>query len=275
MTIGLGLKSLAVALIAGLILGVILAHLLSTGNEGGVQLGVLKQVDWVHGENDEPVASVVLLCSVWNLTNSPLRLELEARLDGWMGKESLGVLRPHQLRSVQFSLLLPPGSYSGLMRVSGERENFTTFTLDLQLPRIPEGREKMVFVTPECPEVKRLVAELEGGENLPEIYREWISTHLSYVPDNEAYRQPDYWQLPRETLKLGRGDCEDFALLLCSMLRASGYPAERVFMAICRKGDAKHVLVLLDNKLIEPYLPFGEAVGYEIEEVFNDIYPPA
>jgi transglutaminase-like putative cysteine protease len=65
-----------------------------------------------------------------------------------------------------------------------------------------------------------------------EVIKNWVVDHISYRYDREAYGVPDYWQFPSETIRLGHGDCEDFALLLCSLLRAAGWPAEDVFVIL-------------------------------------------
>ncbi len=46
---------------------------------------------------------------------------------------------------------------------------------------------------------------------------EWVAHNIAYARD-----PGDYWQSPSETLSLRTGDCEDFALLICSMVGALG-----------------------------------------------------
>lgn len=48
---------------------------------------------------------------------------------------------------------------------------------------------------------------------------------IRYQRDQET----DYWQSPRETAQLGRGDCEDKALYLQALLREQGIETELVF----------------------------------------------
>jgi hypothetical protein len=57
----------------------------------------------------------------------------------------------------------------------------------------------------------------------------------AYVGDKIAYRyggKYDPWQFPDETLKLGEGDCEDRALLIASLLLASGISSFNVRVAL-------------------------------------------
>jgi predicted transglutaminase-like cysteine proteinase/uncharacterized protein YkwD len=61
---------------------------------------------------------------------------------------------------------------------------------------------------------------------------DWVGSHVRDVSDQSVHGVPDYWQLPAETLTLGTGDCEDYAILLCSLLRAYGVPADQVYVAV-------------------------------------------
>lgn len=62
---------------------------------------------------------------------------------------------------------------------------------------------------------------LEGAELAEELMN--ICHSLKYVSDSEAHGRTEWWQLPCETLLLGTGDCEDFALLYISMCKAAGF----------------------------------------------------
>jgi len=111
------------------------------------------------------------------------------------------------------------------------------------LPRSPWDPEIMKFyVTPDDPVVKAAVADIlsrgkVGVFNDFEALRDWVGWHISYRSDQEVHGERDYWQLPAETLKLGTGDCEDFAILLCSLLRAYGVPSDRAYVAVGRTPD--------------------------------------
>lgn len=50
----------------------------------------------------------------------------------------------------------------------------------------------------------------------------FVQTGIKYMRDSELYGCRDWWATPMETLYLGRGDCEDKAVLLMSILEAMG-----------------------------------------------------
>jgi hypothetical protein len=51
---------------------------------------------------------------------------------------------------------------------------------------------------------------------------QYVTEEIKYRSDEVGQRKPDFWQFPAETFALGRGDCEDCAFLLASLLLASG-----------------------------------------------------
>ncbi len=51
---------------------------------------------------------------------------------------------------------------------------------------------------------------------------QYVAENVKYCPDEIAQGKQEFWQFPAETLALGKGDCEDCAFLLASLLLASG-----------------------------------------------------
>ncbi|MDP7494070.1 MAG: transglutaminase-like cysteine peptidase [Candidatus Undinarchaeales archaeon] len=56
----------------------------------------------------------------------------------------------------------------------------------------------------------------------------YVNRRIAYVSDLDNFGKKDYWQYPRETLASGKGDCEDMALLLASLLIEAGIKGVRV-----------------------------------------------
>ncbi len=77
-------------------------------------------------------------------------------------------------------------------------------------------------ILPEAlPERTSLRADLERAM----VY---VNGRITYVSDLDNFGKKDYWQYPRETLESGKGDCEDMALLLASLLMEAGIDDVRV-----------------------------------------------
>lgn len=64
---------------------------------------------------------------------------------------------------------------------------------------------------------------------------------VGYVSDSESHGWMELWQLPCETLHLGRGDCEDIAFLYIAMCKAAGFDC-----VIVQEGSHLSVGVMLD-----------------------------
>lgn len=73
---------------------------------------------------------------------------------------------------------------------------------------------------------------------------QFVRQNIQYTPDKAQYGVGEFWQLSHETLVLKRGDCEDGAILLASLMRNAGVPAFRVKVAA-------------GNVVVAPNAPFG------------------
>ena len=94
------------------------------------------------------------------------------------------------------------------------------------------------YVQPESPSVKQALQNILGeppyeiSQGGFDAIRDWVADRIDYVSDSKKWGVYDRWQTAEETLSLGTGDCEDFAILLCSLLRAYGIDAEHVYVAL-------------------------------------------
>jgi len=50
----------------------------------------------------------------------------------------------------------------------------------------------------------------------------WVKGAIKYTTDTKQYKKGEYWCYPWETLKNGRGDCEDGAILMYALYLAAG-----------------------------------------------------
>ncbi len=106
---------------------------------------------------------------------------------------------------------------------------------------IAEG-DPRVIITLDDPVVRAKTDELTGSystiEEKQDALFQYIRKEIEYVTEGnpKKYSYPrsflqfkfDFWQLPRETIEWGSGDCEDYSILLCTMMRMVGVPAENV-----------------------------------------------
>jgi predicted transglutaminase-like cysteine proteinase len=103
--------------------------------------------------------------------------------------------------------------------------------------------------------IETALRKRSGVERLGWLNRE-INRSIHYAPDSAIYGVPDYWAGPLETLSLGRGDCEDYAIAkygILARLEGSG----RLQLLVGRTGRVAHMVLavrhddvsaILDNR---------------------------
>lgn len=84
------------------------------------------------------------------------------------------------------------------------------------------------LVDPGDPYVQRIAEHILGeasdlsDEGKATLALNFVQTAIRYVPDEDGYGCDEFWASPVETLYLRGGDCEDKAVLLCSIFGAMG-----------------------------------------------------
>lgn len=112
--------------------------------------------------------------------------------------------------------------------------------LDLQKKILT--KDPRVLITTDDPVVIAKVEEVtrlcKTTEEKQQAIFEYVRKEIEYVTEGnpKEWKYPkeflafkfDFWQLPRETVEWGKGDCEDRSILLCTMMRIAGVPADDV-----------------------------------------------
>lgn len=82
------------------------------------------------------------------------------------------------------------------------------------------------LVQPGSPLVREVAAVLSQSPDPVQAAHEFVSRFTSYKPE-----VGDFWAQPGEMLSARQGDCDDSAILLCSLVR-NYLPPEKVFCAV-------------------------------------------
>jgi len=93
---------------------------------------------------------------------------------------------------------------------------------------------------------------------------------LPYNPSGDLDFWNEMWQFPNETLSLRKGDCEDMAILLCSMIRCycdMKYQAECILIVSSTSGHAGVQLPVSGYKLVI----LDPAGGYYSHDAWGNI----
>jgi len=120
------------------------------------------------------------------------------------------------------------------------------------------------FITPHDQAVRDIVYTITGGWSNPSDWNEYwkdVKAMYTWVVNNIEYRYDglypmlpyspsgdldfcnEMWQFPNETLSLKKGDCEDMAILLCSMIRCYNDMKYWVECIIIGSSTSGHVAV--------------------------------
>ena len=152
------------------------------------------------------------------------------------------------------------------------------------------------FTTPQNPDVVSIVYSITGGWSNSSDWNEywsdvkamymWIRNNIEYRydglypilpsdPADSLQHWDEMWQLPNETLSLRKGDCEDQAILLCSMIRCYcgvEYEAECVWITSSESGHVGVQIPVTEHRLVI-FDPAGDYYSSDAwgNIVFNDI----
>jgi predicted transglutaminase-like cysteine proteinase len=161
-----------------------------------------------------------------------------------------------------------------------------TLILNANLTRKFDKNLCRFFVTPQDKSVVELKNQILHDKTVltPNwiALRDWVGTNIQYRSDSEIHGKSDFWQFPNETIPLRTGDCEDFSILLCSLLRADGWSPDDVYVMVGKQSIQYHAWVRLTWNDIQYNLEpqangFATAIGdiltlsgYKAEYYFND-----
>jgi predicted transglutaminase-like cysteine proteinase len=99
-------------------------------------------------------------------------------------------------------------------------------------------------------------ASLRGRSDLArvEAVNSYVNRKVQFVDDARQYGRGDFWSAASETLRRGRGDCEDYAIAKLQMLRAAGFADRDLYLVIAkdlvRRSDHALLVVRADGRLL-------------------------
>jgi len=146
-----------------------------------------------------------------------------------------------------------------------EYRQFVQNTVETVNRRLGRDESQQCFVTPADPSVGSLLVDIVGGPgdsktvsaqwlDIMRVY-DWVDYNISYSQDSpypHLYAEPeghlhyhwDCFNFPNETISSRRGDCEDHALLLLSLLLNYNY-TEQYWCIRYRSDTSDHMAVAI------------------------------
>lgn len=201
----------------------------------------------------------------------------------------------------RFLIILACGVMLGLLAVSGSScINYIISPESSATSWLPATESEFnSYITPECPSVTDALSNILGDPPYGQSQvgfdniRDWVAANIDYISDEKRWGK-DYWQTPAETLSYRTGDCEDFSILLCTLLRTYGIDAESVYVALGIDDVEDGHAFLLENwycdgewRRVESQsstqlsswdswlgfpTPDSRLAEYDITAAFNDVY---
>jgi len=243
---------------------------------------------------DLPDYISTIRCSVSNVGNSTANeVNFEIRIDGDLFKtEFFPSLAVWDRQTYTYTVTMPYDS-SRTIEVKtwcSESSDISTFSVEHNFPRYltEDASISKLFITPrESNVVWRENQILEDKFFLTPNWiaiRDWVGNNIQYKEDDVDHGKPEYWQFGTETLSRRTGDCEDFSILLCSLLRANGWSANDVYVVLGKNDDGYHGWVKINMGILGWYnlepqgsswnLVIGDFImlsGYTPIYQFNDV----
>lgn len=102
----------------------------------------------------------------------------------------------------------------------------------------------------------RYAASLADQTTLDRIdaVNRYVNGHIRFTNDSEQFGTADRWMSGGDTLRLGKGDCEDYAIAKLQMLRQAGFDDKDLYLVILRdlsrRADHAVLVVRAEGRML-------------------------
>lgn len=167
-----------------------------------------------------------------------------------------------ELAKVKINLTDTTHQLDTAISLNTQMENDYTVLRQSIYGKTGSGEDGKMYITPDDPAVISKAREIagafseEGNERWRDYKRlyDWVVNNIEYSSDTkipllpvsisgEITWFPEYWKTPAETLEDGRGDCEDMANLLASLMLAYNGGVYDVWLIKIQDNDSGHLAV--------------------------------
>ena len=99
-------------------------------------------------------------------------------------------------------------------------------------------------------------ASLRGHSDLVKVeaVNRYVNRRVQFVDDSRQYGRDDLWSAASETLRRGRGDCEDYAIAKLQMLRSAGFSDRDLYLVVAkdlvRRSDHALLVVRAGGRML-------------------------
>jgi predicted transglutaminase-like cysteine proteinase len=102
---------------------------------------------------------------------------------------------------------------------------------------------------------------------------EFFNRRIAFVDDLTVWGQTDYWATPAETLAMGKGDCEDFAIAKYFTLQNAGVANEQLRLIYVKAHIGGAASPIQQAHMVLAYYPTPDAEPLLLDNLITDIRP--
>jgi predicted transglutaminase-like cysteine proteinase len=131
-------------------------------------------------------------------------------------------------------------------------------------PRAVEGARALL----------QLAAGLEGRDDAARLaaVNDFFNRRIAFTDDRDAWGMVDHWASPLESLGLGRGDCEDYAIAKYFTLVSMGMPVSRLRLVYVR-AQIGGPDGLVQPHMVLAYYATPEGEPWVLDNLLGDVRP--
>jgi len=99
-------------------------------------------------------------------------------------------------------------------------------------------------------------ASLRASPDLTKVeaVNRYVNHRVQFVDDSRQYGRADLWSAASDTLRRGRGDCEDYAIAKLQMLRSAGFSDRDLYLVVAkdlvRRSDHALLVVRAGGRML-------------------------
>jgi predicted transglutaminase-like cysteine proteinase len=151
-----------------------------------------------------------------------------------------------------------------------------TFALGLDIDRLIQTVQHLGGQKSEVTEWQGMVENARSRTDTMDKLRqvnEYFNHRIAFYDDTAVWGQSDYWATPAETLAMGRGDCEDFAIAKYFSLQLAGVPIEqlRIVYVKARIGGSRSSIQ--QAHMVLAYYQTPDAEPLVLDNLITDLRP--
>ena len=105
------------------------------------------------------------------------------------------------------------------------------------------------------------------------LVNEYFNRRIQFADDMTVWGQADYWATPAETMAMGRGDCEDFAIAKYFSLLNVDIPVGQLRLVYVKARIGGSGSSVLQAHMVLAYYPAPDAEPLVLDNLITDIRP--